>query len=120
MDIDRLDHLVLTVRDVDSTVRFYTRVLGFRQVDSDGRVSLHFGRQKINLHLHGHEREPKAHVAMPGSGDLCFVANEPIDDVIAHLRACDVPILLGPIERTGALGTMTSVYFRDPDENLIE
>jgi catechol 2,3-dioxygenase-like lactoylglutathione lyase family enzyme len=120
MRIDRLDHLVLTVRDVAAAAAFYTRVLGFRHVVADGRESLHFGRQKINLHLYGHEREPKAHVATPGSADLCFVSELPIEDVAAHLGTCGVPILLGPIERTGAEGRMISVYFRDPDLNLIE
>ena len=121
MKIDRLDHLVLTVADVDRTIQFYSRVLGMEAIAfKGGRRALHFGRQKINLHQAGREFEPKADRPTPGSGDLCFIADTALVDVIAHLTACDVAIELGPVERDGALGPMMSVYFRDPDGNLIE
>ena len=120
MRIDRLDHLVLTVADIDATIAFYTRVLGLRADSFEGRHALHFGRQKINLHAAGREFEPKAACPTPGSGDLCFVADGPLEAVIAHLAACDVAIEEGPVARTGALGYMRSVYLRDPDRNLVE
>jgi catechol 2,3-dioxygenase-like lactoylglutathione lyase family enzyme len=119
--IDRVDHLVLTVRDVEATCAFYAQVLGMEPVTfAGGRRALAFGRQKINLHREGHEYVPHAHRPVAGSGDLCLISAVPLDDVIAHLRACGVAILQGPVERTGALGPMRSVYFRDPDLNLIE
>lgn len=123
--IDSLDHLVLTVRDIDATVAFYERVLGmtgirFRTADGGERVALAFGQQKINLHLAGREFEPKAAHPVPGSADLCFLTARPLDDVIAHLKTCDVAILEGPVRRTGATGPLLSVYLRDPDQNLIE
>ncbi|MFQ5774644.1 MAG: VOC family protein [Kiloniellaceae bacterium] len=119
--LDRLDHLVLTVRDVEATCRFYQTALGMhRESFGEGRVALHFGRQKINLHLHPSPIEPRAADPRPGTADLCFIADTPLADVIAHLKACDVEIIAGPIARTGAQGSMTSVYFRDPDGNLIE
>ena len=118
--IAALDHLVLTVRDLDATCAFYARALGMTVVTFDGRRALQFGRQKINLHEAGKEFEPKAVHPTPGSGDLCFIAAVPLVDVIARLAACDVPIVDGPGPRTGALGPITSVYFRDPDGNLIE
>ncbi len=119
--IDRLDHLVLTVRDVAATCDFYARVLGMEVVTfGEGRKALAFGRQKINLHQQGKEIEPKAAVALPGTADLCLIATETPQAVLAHLRACGVPVLDGPVPRTGATGRITSVYFRDPDENLIE
>ncbi len=121
MNLDRLDHLVLTVRDLDATCAFYTRALGMRVVvAASGRRALYFGQQKINLHAAGHEFEPKARLPTPGSADLCFISDVPIDDVIAHLTAQQVAIELGPTAREGALGTMDSVYFRDPDGNLLE
>ncbi len=120
MKIDRLDHLVLTVADIDATCAFYSRVLGMERVDSQGRTALRFGAQKINLHQKGHEFEPKANAPTPGSADLCFIADLPIDAVCRHLADCGVAILEGPVARTGASGRMTSVYFRDPDLNLIE
>ncbi len=121
MRIDRLDHLVLTVRDVAATCAFYARVLGMDVVTfGEGRKALAFGRQKINLHQAGREFEPKAASPTPGSADLCLIAAAPLDEVIAHLRACDVPIVEGPVMRTGATGPIRSVYFRDPDRNLIE
>ena len=119
--LDRLDHIVLTVRDVEATCRFYERALGMRrQSFGEGRVALHFGRQKINLHPHPSPIDPKAATPTPGSADLCFIAETPIAEVIARLEACGVTIESGPAARTGAQGPMTSVYFRDPDGNLIE
>jgi catechol 2,3-dioxygenase-like lactoylglutathione lyase family enzyme len=120
--LDRLDHFVLTVADIDATCAFYTRVLGM-EVQTFGplrRKALHFGRQKINLHQRGKEFEPKAANPLPGSADLCFIANGPLDAVIAHLKASGVTIELGPVDRTGATGAIRSVYIRDPDQNLIE
>ena len=121
MQIERFDHIVLTVADLQATCAFYERVLGMRVVTfAGGRKALAFGDQKINLHERGREFEPKAHAPTPGSTDLCFVAATPIDQVMQHLRACGVPVLEGPVPRTGALGPIVSVYFRDPDQNLIE
>jgi catechol 2,3-dioxygenase-like lactoylglutathione lyase family enzyme len=119
--IDRLDHLVLTVADIDATVEFYTRVLGMQAVTfGAGRTALGFGRSKINLHRAGHEFEPKAHRPTPGSADLCLIADGSLDQVIEELAGRGVPIEEGPVERTGATGPIRSVYFRDPDRNLIE
>jgi catechol 2,3-dioxygenase-like lactoylglutathione lyase family enzyme len=121
MRIDRLDHLVLTVRDIAATCEFYSKVLGMEVVTfGEGRRALAFGQQKFNLHEAGHEFEPKAHRPTPGSTDLCLITAERLDAVIAHLEACGVQILEGPVQRTGALGPIRSVYFRDPDLNLIE
>ena len=121
MKIDRLDHLVLTVRDVDASCTFYARVLGMDVVTfAGGRKALAFGSQKINLHPAGREFEPKAHAPTPGSADLCLISAVPLDDAIAHLAACGVAIIEGPVMRTGATGPIRSVYFRDPDLNLIE
>jgi catechol 2,3-dioxygenase-like lactoylglutathione lyase family enzyme len=121
MRIDRLDHLVLTVRDVEATCSFYARVLGMEVVTfGEGRKALAFGRQKINLHQAGREFEPKAALPTPGSADLCLIADVVLDEVIAHLAACDVTIIDGPVMRTGTTGPIRSVYFRDPDGNLIE
>jgi len=119
--IARLDHLVLTVADVEATCEFYARVLGMRPVSfGAGRRALAFGEQKINLHAAGREFEPKAAHPTPGSADLCLIADAPLDTVIAHLRAAVVAIVEGPVRRTGATGAIMSVYFRDPDRNLIE
>jgi catechol 2,3-dioxygenase-like lactoylglutathione lyase family enzyme len=121
MRIDRLDHLVLTVRDVDATCAFYVRVLGMQLVTfGEARKALAFGRQKINLHQAGREFEPKAALPTPGSADLCLITDVPLDEVIAHLTACGVAVVEGPVMRTGATGPIRSVYFRDPDGNLIE
>lgn len=121
MRIESLDHLVLTVQDVETTASFYARVLGMDIIAfGHGRKALSFGAQKINLHPHGQEFEPKAKRPTPGSADLCFVASVPIADVTAHLAACGVAVLEGPVRRTGARGPIVSVYFRDPDMNLIE
>jgi catechol 2,3-dioxygenase-like lactoylglutathione lyase family enzyme len=121
MKIDRLDHLVLTVTDIETTCAFYARVLGMDVVTfGGGRKALAFGDQKINLHEYGKEFDPKAHRPMPGSADLCFVTHEPLSSVISHLHSCSVSILEGPVRRIGANGPIVSVYFRDPDLNLIE
>jgi catechol 2,3-dioxygenase-like lactoylglutathione lyase family enzyme len=121
MRIERLDHLVLTVRDLAATCDFYSKVLGMQVVTfGEGRKALTFGQQKFNLHEAGREFEPKAAAPTPGSADLCLIAEGPLSEVIDHLRACGVPVLEGPVKRTGAVGPITSVYFRDPDQNLIE
>jgi catechol 2,3-dioxygenase-like lactoylglutathione lyase family enzyme len=121
MKIARLDHLVLTVRNIAETSRFYSTVLGLEVVTfGAGRRALAFGEQKINLHEAGREFQPHAGQPTPGSADLCFIAAVPLSEVVEHLRACAVPILEGPVERTGAMGKIRSVYFRDPDQNLIE
>jgi catechol 2,3-dioxygenase-like lactoylglutathione lyase family enzyme len=121
MQIDRLDHLVLTVADVERTVDFYTRVLGMRaETFGEGRRALRFGRQKINLHQAGREFEPKAARPLPGSADLCFVTDVPLEEVQQHLAACGVTVEEGPVDRTGAVGLIRSVYLRDPDANLLE
>jgi catechol 2,3-dioxygenase-like lactoylglutathione lyase family enzyme len=121
MEITALDHLVLTVRDIEATCRFYLAALGFqRETFGEGRTALAFGRQKINLHQAGHAFEPKALRPTPGSADLCFLTATPIDDVVAHLTARGITIEEGPVARTGATGPIRSVYIRDPDGNLVE
>lgn len=121
MDIDRLDHLVLTVKDIEATAAFYSKALGMDVITfADGRKALAFGAQKINLHEQGKEFEPKAHRPTPGSADICFIAQTALSEVIRHLEVCGVGILEGPVRRTGAQGPIESVYFRDPDMNLIE
>ncbi len=119
--LDRLDHLVLTVRDIEATCRFYESVLGMRRESfEEGWIALHFGRQKINLHPYPSPVEIVAKDPRPGTADLCFVTETPIAQVAAHLEACGVAIEMGPVERTGAQGPMTSLYCRDPDGNIIE
>jgi catechol 2,3-dioxygenase-like lactoylglutathione lyase family enzyme len=121
MRIARLDHFVLTVRDIDATCAFYERVLGMEvRWFGDGRTALHFGRQKINLHKAGAEFEPKAAAPTPGSGDLCLILDGALEDALEHLEREGIDIIEGPVERIGAEGTIRSVYFRDPDGNLIE
>ena len=121
MRIEVLDHLVLTVADIDRTRDFYERVLGMEPVVfGEGRHALAFGTQKINLHEAGREFEPKAAAPTPGSADLCFLTNASVSEVVKHLEANSVDIIEGPVRRTGATGPITSVYFRDPDGNLIE
>jgi len=119
--IDHLDHLVLTVCDIAATCDFYQRVLGMRVVTfDDNRKALAYGQQRINLHQVGREFEPKSAHPTPCSADLCFIVATPLSTVLTHLQRCSVAVLEGPVPRTGALGAMTSVYFRDPDLNLIE
>jgi len=121
VQIARLDHLVLTVADIDATCDFYTRVLGMTLVTfGENRRALIFGAQKINLHQQGREFEPKAHRPVPGSADLCLIAGVPLAEAEAHIRAAGVDIIEGPVRRTGATGPIWSVYFRVPDQNLIE
>jgi catechol 2,3-dioxygenase-like lactoylglutathione lyase family enzyme len=121
MKIDSLDHLVLTVQDIETTASFYSRVLGMDIITfGGGRKALSFGTQKINLHQVGKELEPKAQQPMPGSADLCFITSVPLSDVAIHLSSCNVAVIEGPVQRTGATGKILSVYFRDPDMNLIE
>jgi catechol 2,3-dioxygenase-like lactoylglutathione lyase family enzyme len=119
--IDRLDHLVLTVRDVEATCAFYSRVLHMQLVSfAGGRRALSFGDQKLNIHPADAPVSPHALHPMPGSADLCFITTTPIVEVVAHLQRLGVPVTEGPVRRTGATGPITSVYFRDPDSNLIE
>lgn len=121
MQIDRLDHLVLTVADVDRTCEFYTRVMGMEVVHfGEGRTALKFGQQKINLHPADKIPGLVADHPTPGSGDLCFITSTPLTEVMTHIAQCNVPIVAGPGPRAGAIGTIQSVYIRDPDQNLIE
>jgi catechol 2,3-dioxygenase-like lactoylglutathione lyase family enzyme len=121
MRIEVLDHLVLTVADIGRTRDFYERVLGMEPVVfSEGRHALAFGAQKINLHEAGREFEPKAAVPTPGSADLCFLTDSSVAEVVEHLETNSVEIIEGPVRRTEATGPITSVYFRDPDGNLLE
>jgi catechol 2,3-dioxygenase-like lactoylglutathione lyase family enzyme len=119
--ITALDHLVLTVRDLQATIGFYVEGLGMELREfGEGRLALHFGRQKINLHVMGHEFEPKAAHPTPGAADLCFLTEQPLAEFRARLESLGRPIIAGPVARTGATGPMTSIYTRDPDGNLIE
>ena len=119
--IDHLDHLVLTTTDVEACIGFYVGVLGMQlETFGQGRRAFRFGQQKINLHVKGHEFEPKAHTPVPGALDLCFIADRPLDEVISLLRDKRVPITEGPVDRTGATCPILSIYLRDPDLNLIE
>jgi catechol 2,3-dioxygenase-like lactoylglutathione lyase family enzyme len=122
--IDHVDHIVLTTRDKEACIRFYVEVLGMKlekfRTPNEERLALKFGSQKINLHEWGKEFVPRAHVAVPGSLDLCFIASRPLEEVIQKLKASRIPILEGPVAKTGALGPMQSVYVRDPDLNLVE
>ncbi|NJP90468.1 VOC family protein [Nonomuraea sp. FMUSA5-5] len=121
MEVDRLDHLVLTVSDLDATIAFYSQVLGMEAVTfGEGRRALRFGRSKINLHEAGREFEPRAARPVPGSADLCFIVAESMETIVAELGAHGVEIEEGPVGRTGAAGGILSVYVRDPDGNLIE
>ena len=121
MQVERLDHLVLTVKNIEISCAFYTKVMGMRAVTfQGGRKAVAFGNQKINFHEYGQEFNPKAMDPSPGSADLCFITRVPIAQIINHLDTCGVTIIEGPVERTGAMGPMTSVYIRDPDQNLIE
>jgi len=120
--IDRLDHLVLTVADVEATCEFYGRVLGMEKIvfGSPARVALGFGQQKINLHPLVNDYDTKAIEPTPGSADFCLITDVPVDEVIRHLLASNVEIIEGPIAKSGAMGPLNSVYFRDPDGNLLE
>lgn len=119
--IDHLDHLVLTTANEADCVHFYVDLLGMTlETFGSGRKAFRFGNQKINLHLKGHEFEPKAHTPVPGALDLCFIASIPLDKVLSELERKGVPIVEGPVMRTGATSKIRSVYLRDPDLNLIE
>ena len=121
MKIKTIDHLVLTVKDIEASCRFYTTVLTMEEVSfGQGRKAAAFGNQKINFHQHGQELELRALYPTPGSGDLCFITDDSISDVIEHIHSCGIEIIEGPVARTGAKGPMTSIYIRDPDQNLIE
>jgi len=122
--IDHIDHIVLTTRDKAACIRFYTEVLGMTlesfRTPTEERLALKFGNQKINLHEWGSEFSPRAHVAVPGSLDLCFIAAVPLDQVIQKLTRLQVKIIEGPVAKTGAVSKLRSVYVRDPDLNLVE
>ena len=121
MDVDGIDHIVLTVNNIEKTCAFYEQVLGMNAITfSEGRRALSFGVQMINLHQYGNEFEPKAKTPTPGSADICVITSTPISDVVLHLGSCGVDVIEGPVSRTGARGSIVSVYFRDPDMNLIE
>ena len=122
--IDHIDHIVLTTRDLQACIRFYTEVLGMKlerfRTPSEERMALKFGAQKINLHEWGKEFVPRAHVAVPGSLDLCFIAAVPLGEVIDKLEKAGIRIIEGPVPKTGAVSKLRSVYVRDPDLNLVE
>jgi catechol 2,3-dioxygenase-like lactoylglutathione lyase family enzyme len=121
MQIDHLDHIVLTVADIDATIDYYTRVLGMTAVTfGAGRRALAFGAQKINLHRAGHEFSPCARRPTSGSADFCLITKTPLDAAMAHVQSCGVAIEVGPVDKTGAIGPLRSFYFRDPDGNLVE
>lgn len=119
--VDRLDHLVLTVEDIERTCAFYEQALGLaRESFGEGRTALRFGQQKINLHPNPSPIDTKAGKPTPGSADICFIAAVPIEEVQRHLTAQGIPLVAGPVPRTGACGPLTSLYIRDPDGNLVE
>jgi catechol 2,3-dioxygenase-like lactoylglutathione lyase family enzyme len=122
--IDHIDHVVLTTRDKAACVRFYTEVLGMKltsfKTPTEERFAFKFGNQKINVHEWGKEFTPRAHVAAPGTLDLCFIASLPLAQVVKRLQESKVEIIEGPVAKTGATGPIRSVYVRDPDLNLIE
>lgn len=121
MDGSGIDHFVLTVEDIETTCAFYSDVLGVEIVTfGDGRKALQFGDQKINLHPAGDEFEPKAAQPTPGAGDFCVTTEMAIETIENRLREADVEIVEGPVQQTGAQGPVTSVYIRDPDDNLVE
>jgi catechol 2,3-dioxygenase-like lactoylglutathione lyase family enzyme len=121
MKIDSIDHVVFTVKDIKATCDFYTKVLGMEVVTfGEGRKALAFGSQKINLQQLGRESTLIADKPTSGSADICFVTSVPVSEVMAHLNSCGVRLVGGPVERNGARGMMMSVYFRDPDLNLVE
>ncbi len=119
--INRLDHLVLTVKNLEKTKSFYCDILGMTYSEfGEGRQALHFGASKINLHVAGRELEPKAHLAKPGTADLCFILEGVLPDMQQRLEKAGIDLIDGPVSRTGATGPITSLYVRDPDLNLIE
>ena len=122
--IDHVDHIVLTTRDLPACLRFYSEVLGMKhetfQTPTETRIALKFGNQKINVHEWGKEFTPRAHVAAPGTLDLCFIAAVPLEEVIRKLENNRVKIIEGPVMKTGATSKIRSVYVRDPDLNLVE
>ncbi|MBS0654113.1 MAG: VOC family protein [Verrucomicrobia bacterium] len=121
--IDHLDHIVLTVADLEKTVLFYTSILGMALEEfgeNRERKALRFSNQKINLHLKGKEFEPKAKTPLPGSADLCFITQTPLEEVQSTLKERGISIEEGPVKRTGACGPILSIYLRDPDGNLLE
>jgi len=121
MKITSIDHIVLTVKDIEATVRFYESVLGMsKETFGKNRVALKFGHQKINLHKQGQEFDPKANKPVPGAQDLCFITTTKLEVAMEHARSKGVIIIEGPVTRTGAIGSIVSFYFRDPDGNLIE
>lgn len=124
MQVRHLDHVVITVRDVQKVVEFY-KILGMRHehfvsTEGDERHAMHFGPHKINIHVEGKEFQPHAHQPIPGAGDFCFLSDEPVDAWMAHLQAHHVDVFLGPVPRNGASGAIRSIYMRDPEGNLIE
>jgi catechol 2,3-dioxygenase-like lactoylglutathione lyase family enzyme len=122
--IDHIDHVVLTTRDLPACLRFYSEILGMKhetfKTPTETRIALKFGQQKINVHEWGREFTPRAHVAAPGTLDLCFISSVSLEEVIARLKAAGIPILEGPVMKTGAVSKLRSVYVRDPDLNLVE
>jgi catechol 2,3-dioxygenase-like lactoylglutathione lyase family enzyme len=120
MEILALDHLVLTVANIETTVAFYEKLGMRRETFGEGRVALRFGEQKINLHEQGAELSPHAADPLPGSADLCFLVADPIEDVLKALSDVGIAVEAGPVERSGATQPLLSVYLRDPDENLVE
>ena len=121
MKVDRIDHIVLTVADIEATCRFYSQVLGMEIVTfGEGRKALKFGQQKINLHQAGREFEPKASSPTVGSADLCLIVQRNLEAVVSHLYTKGVAIIEGPVKRTGSMGELESIYIRDPDQNLLE
>lgn len=118
--LEHLDHLVLTVTNIDATIDFYTEVLGMEVVKHDGRKALAFGIQRLNLHQRGHEVDPKAARPTPGSADLCFLTTTSLDKVVEYLGEQKIHIEEGPVDREGSIGKLRSIYLRDPDRNLIE
>ena len=121
ISISHIDHIVLTVRHIPTTLEFYARVLGMNAIQfGDSRIALKFGNQKINLHESGKEFEPRSQTPTPGSADLCLITHDAIDQAMDYIHSCKVDIVDGPVRRTGATGELLSFYIRDPDLNLIE
>ncbi len=121
MRLERIDHVVFTVRDVDATCAFYTQAFGMEVVTfGDDRKALQFGQCKINLHQYGSEFEPRAARPAPGTQDICLITTASVQDVVTHLQSLNLDIVEGAVPKTGALGAIESVYVRDPDGNLVE